>query len=270
MSAVHDVQDATGVTNRHRPFGETRRTGTTVPTDGTAGFAPGCEFINVSTGLVYRNNGTSTSCLFQSVAGTSGAGTIGILDPGNYTTQTTVEGALQELYGTATASTGTIDIPLTSLRLLQADGSVGNIIQNGGLLANDTTPNLARNANGAFYLGFAASNVNKLAFVHAVPPDMDTTAGNLTYTITTKGSGTADTFGANITICVDGGAPISAVGNGTGANTALQNSNVSFVASGNIANGAKTISGNLTPAAHGTDAILIFGLSVSYKKKLSA
>lgn len=43
--------------------------GTTVPTDGTTGFAKGCLFIKTdATGAgLYVNNGTPTSCLFKLV-----------------------------------------------------------------------------------------------------------------------------------------------------------------------------------------------------------
>lgn len=41
--------------------------GTTVPSDGTAGFAKGCLFIKTdATGAgLYSNNGTATSCSFR-------------------------------------------------------------------------------------------------------------------------------------------------------------------------------------------------------------
>lgn len=42
--------------------------GATVPTDGTAGFAPGCLFFKVAGvagGAVYVNEGTKTSCDFN-------------------------------------------------------------------------------------------------------------------------------------------------------------------------------------------------------------
>lgn len=41
--------------------------GTTVPTDGTAGFAKGCLFIktNATGAGLYVNNGTDTSCSFK-------------------------------------------------------------------------------------------------------------------------------------------------------------------------------------------------------------
>lgn len=41
--------------------------GSTVPTDASRGFAPGCEFIDIDDGKVYRNEGSATSCDFNAV-----------------------------------------------------------------------------------------------------------------------------------------------------------------------------------------------------------
>lgn len=41
--------------------------GTTVPTDATAGYAPSCEFFDVTNGVKYINEGTAASCDFNRV-----------------------------------------------------------------------------------------------------------------------------------------------------------------------------------------------------------
>ena len=65
MSSTHDVQDATGIVARHTPHGSIIVSGTTTPTDGDGGYAPGCIFINVSTGVVTSNQGSITSANFD-------------------------------------------------------------------------------------------------------------------------------------------------------------------------------------------------------------
>lgn len=42
--------------------------GTTVPTDTTAGYAPGCRFTDVTNGAAYINEGSATSCDFNQVS----------------------------------------------------------------------------------------------------------------------------------------------------------------------------------------------------------
>jgi hypothetical protein len=70
MSAVLDLQSAEGVMARARPTGNLIKFGPTVPTDGTAGYAPGCIFFKSSgttDACFYLNNGSATSCAFVPV-----------------------------------------------------------------------------------------------------------------------------------------------------------------------------------------------------------
>jgi hypothetical protein len=67
MSAVLDLQSAEGVMARARPTGNLIKFGPTVPTDATAGYAPGCPFFKSSgtaDACIYVNNGSNTSCAF--------------------------------------------------------------------------------------------------------------------------------------------------------------------------------------------------------------
>lgn len=93
--------------------------GATVPTDGTAGYAPGALFLKRSGtagASLYINDGTATSCDFNPVGGAvvSGAARfaagVGTLDGSNPTTiatgLTTILCAFAQLIGTAVAGSG--------------------------------------------------------------------------------------------------------------------------------------------------------------------
>lgn len=72
--------------------------GTTVPTNDTAGYAPGCMFVHTDGGdetAFYINEGTALLCDFN-VTGNA-AGSISVADSGSLLTGTTVEAALAEI-----------------------------------------------------------------------------------------------------------------------------------------------------------------------------
>ena len=71
MSRRHDVQDATGNIERISGAGIVQQWGRGAPTGGTAGFAPGCLYHNITgtTGsALYVNVGTATSSNWVNLA----------------------------------------------------------------------------------------------------------------------------------------------------------------------------------------------------------
>lgn len=267
MSAVHTLQDATGILERIPAVGTSKMYGPTTPADLSPGYVAGCQFTNSSTGVLYINNGSVTACKFDAVptGNTTGAGQIGITDAGGYTGTTTVEGAIQEIYQDLTnINSITIDIPLSSVRYLQGDGSFGNTLQNGGTMSNETTPNLSVNGNGAARIGIVASNTNKLLFTFPIPPNADP-AGCMTLQYTYKHNGTTNPFGSLNSLSVDGAAATTQVANASAANTALQTSNATFPASGNYTGNSQYATVTLQQATHGTDAWEIYGIRVNFK-----
>lgn len=72
---IHDVQQGDGIIERIPALGILRQVGLTVPTDGTAGYVPGAEFIktNGTIGATrYINEGSVTSCDFNAVPASTG------------------------------------------------------------------------------------------------------------------------------------------------------------------------------------------------------
>lgn len=67
MSHQVNLHDGTGDIASIPGYGKVIDSGTTVPTDGDAGYAPGCLFIDISAGAVYINEGSNTSCDFDAI-----------------------------------------------------------------------------------------------------------------------------------------------------------------------------------------------------------
>ena len=70
MSRRNEIQDATGVIRNMPGIGILQAAGTTVPSDGAAGYAPGCMFHHVdgASGTTnYQNEGSNTSADFNAV-----------------------------------------------------------------------------------------------------------------------------------------------------------------------------------------------------------
>jgi len=66
MFDADQISDGVLVTSRAR--GHIVVIGTTVPTDASSGYAPGCLFIDIDSAVVYVNEGTKTSSDFDAVS----------------------------------------------------------------------------------------------------------------------------------------------------------------------------------------------------------
>ena len=70
MSQLHNIADATGVAIKDSVYGVDYVKGTTVPADGTAGYAVGCFFKDrdgTAGSQLYINEGTLASCSFKAI-----------------------------------------------------------------------------------------------------------------------------------------------------------------------------------------------------------
>lgn len=79
MSKGTFLQDGTGILEKKPNVGILKACGTTVPTDGTAGYAPGCIFNDLDGAAgsqMYVNEGTATSCSFKAVPSNTAANSI--------------------------------------------------------------------------------------------------------------------------------------------------------------------------------------------------
>lgn len=256
------------------PSGEgiTRCDGNTTPTDGTAGFAPGCIFRkkNGSAGdLLYVNNGSVTSCTFAAIptGGTTGAADVGVADAGGFTAQTNVEAALAELYQDTLSVQGFVQLPLMGFRAI-ASNDIPALAGTpaSGILAADTAPKLKRvntSTDKALKIEWAATSVIEIAQGFYYPPDLDITK-TYTVNIRAKMGGASDT--PTIAVGVFEGIGGSNLGGNTGAaSNSLSTLSATIQPTAAHPNFAAI---SLTPAAHGSDTLAIHEVYVLYGKKL--
>ncbi len=195
------------------------------------------------------------------------AGTVSIADAGGFTSQVTVEAALQEIYQHIKSIQAFIAIPLMWLREL-ASGAIGNIAANGGLLASDTTPILNTvngDTDGALRVSWAASNSDPIGFQVPLPPDLDTDA-DLLIKMRAASAGATDTpvFSAD-SYFNEGDTKVE--DDSDAVSDAYAEKTIT-IAAADVPAGAQTLSVELTPGAHTTDALYLTALWIEYKRKI--
>lgn len=168
---------------------------------------------------------------------------------------------------TTTLRTGYVPLPLTHARVIAAN-DIPNIAAIGGLLAADTAPILER-VNGAtdkqLRLRWAATVVTEIAWQFVYPPDLDDTQ-DVEVRILAAMSASADT--PAVAIGYFEGVGDTNAGDNTAAVTGTAIAEYSVAVSAvDIGAAPKVASVSLTPAAHGTDAFLLYGAYVAYTRK---
>lgn len=171
-----------------------------------------------------------------------------------------------KVIGSTNQATGFVNVPLTALREISSN-AIPNAAGNGGLLAADTTPILNYingDTDSALRLNWAASNSDPVAFQVALPPDLDE-AGDVKIHFRAAMAGATDTpvisadtfFNEGDTKVEDDSAAV------TGATYAEY---TITVAAADVPSGAQTMSVELTPGAHTTDALYITAVWVEYSR----
>lgn len=192
-------------------------------------------------------------------AGSLAAGAVG-------TTQLATSGVTAAKLS-STLKTGYIPLPLTAWRLIATNDLAAKGTPDGGLISLDTDPTLKR-VNAAtdkkLRLAWAATSVVEITQDFAYPPDIDD-ASTLTVNIIAAMASTNDTP----TIAVgyfenvgdtNAGGNTTAV---TGATIAKYSRTIAAADVGAIPAGASV---TLIPAAHGTDALYIYGAWIEYTR----
>lgn len=167
---------------------------------------------------------------------------------------------------TATMRTGIVQIPITSLRLIAAN-AIPNIAANGGDLASDSAPSLAR-VNGAtdkaLRVVWAAASVVEVQAQFQLPPDLDDTAP-MTVKMMARMAGATDT--PTIAVGYFEGVGDADAGGATAALSAAIQTLSRTIASADVGAAPNFASLTLTPGAHGTDALWLYSLWVEYTRK---
>lgn len=163
---------------------------------------------------------------------------------------------------------GFVGVPLTSLRELTT-GAIPNAAGNGGLLASDTTPILSTingDTDGALRVSWAASNSDPVGFQVLLPPDLDD-AADVVIKFRAAMAGATDTpavsadsyFNEGDTKVEDDSAAV------TGSAYAVY---AITIAAADVPAGAQTLSVELTPGAHTTDALYLTAMWVEYTRAI--
>jgi hypothetical protein len=161
--------------------------------------------------------------------------------------------------------TGFLPIDLLAFRETSADGDVGDITANGGILASDTSP-ILRATGKTQEISWAAGNADPISVALVLPPSFvgtsDVTVDLWVYTDNAGGGGIdAATF--TVESSWDGGAAVSDTAtDGTPAITIHKNT--ATIANADIPNTARLVTFILTPAAHAADPIQLVGMAVNF------
>lgn len=149
---------------------------------------------------------------------------------------------------------------------------ITNIAANGGILAKDTTPVLEftnGDVDSAIRLNWVAGNVDPIAFTVALPKDFDTDSDLTLYIEAQTGANDTGAFTVEsfFTIADADGETYGAdtkVSDTTGAMVASKIATLTAtIAAADIPTGAVSVSIELIPAAHGSDAVYVYGISLA-------
>ena len=171
--------------------------------------------------------------------------------------------AIQQPLKTNTV-TKRINVPLASLRETASDDII-NAAGIGGTLSKDSTPNLEftnADTDSAIRLDWAAANVDPVTFQAIIPEDYDE-GSNITLNVLAAMAGATDIPVLDIDSFFDTGD--TKVSDATGAVTGVTVATyTATIAAADIPASAKTVSIEITPAAHGTDVLYVYALWLEY------
>lgn len=194
------------------------------------------------------------------------AATVSVADSGTFTDAATVEAALAEIYQSLISIQGFIPIPLTSLREVSSF-AVGNAAAIGGVLASDTTPVLgpavASPLDGCQVVSWVKQNVDAVMFQVPLPPDINEGA-DLVIHMRIKSGGTTDAVGFTSKAYFNEG-DTEVADTGQTNQTTTWAEKLITIAAADVPAGAQTLTVQLTPAAHNTDALYLSALWIEYK-----
>lgn len=179
---------------------------------------------------------------------------------------TTPDKLLKVEIKTLTELYGFIDLPLAIWREVGTN-DIQNLAAHGGEMAKDSTPIFEftnGDADSALRLRWVASDSNAIALQATLPPDFDDTA-DLVIHLRAAMAGTTNTpvidcdafFNEGDTKVEDASAAI------TGTTVAEY---TITIAAADIPAGAQTVSLELTPGAHTTDALYVYAIWLEYTK----
>lgn len=168
--------------------------------------------------------------------------------------------------GGTNQSKGFIPVPLTILRET-GTSAIPNLAAHGGILASDSTPilnSINADTDGALRLTYAATVVDGVTFQVVLPDDFDDT-GDVLVKFRAAMAGATDTPTLTLDSYFDEGD--TKVEDATAAVTgATYATYTATIATADVP-AARTLTVEMIPGAHGTDALYITAIWVEYTRK---
>jgi hypothetical protein len=161
-----------------------------------------------------------------------------------------------------------VELSLNDFRETTADGAVGNIAANGGILASDTTPVLGATANKAQQITWATGNADVISINKSLPKEFDGT-GDVLLELEVS-SGTTDAFNVSVESVWDNGTPVVDVADDAATKSATFHTVTVTIAAADVPDGAKSVQFLLTPPAHATNAFNLLSAKMVHKRKALA
>lgn len=162
-----------------------------------------------------------------------------------------------------------IRLSLHDFRECDANGDVGNIVANGGILASDTTP-IMRGASGLISqeLSWAASNSDPIVAQVSLPEDFDGREDLLVELWVNSGTTDAATFA--VLTSFDAGATVTDSASDAATLSATTHKISAIVSAADIPDTASYLTLHLTPGAHTTNAIQLANVRLGYLPRTNA
>lgn len=156
-----------------------------------------------------------------------------------------------------------IPLSLNDFREADANGDVGAITANGGILASDTTP-ILRGASGLISqeVSWATGNADPIVCQMALPPDFD--GRNDVQVDLWVYSGTTDAATFTVASSWDAGATVSDTASDASTKSATIHKITATIAAADVPDTAAFVTLLLTPAAHATNAIQLVAARLTY------
>lgn len=160
-------------------------------------------------------------------------------------------------------------ISLHAFRECDANGDVGAIAANGGILASDTTP-IMRGAAGLISqeISWAASNSDPILCQLALPSDFD--GRNDALLDLWVSSGTTDAATIAVLTSWDAGATVTDSADDSTTKSATLHRVTATIAASDIPDNASFVTIHLTPGAHTTNAVQLHAARLRYTAKTTS
>lgn len=186
------------------------------------------------------------------------------LESGNIYDVVQAGAGLSTMVNASAVGTETIAIPLSSFREVTSGGDVGDIAAIGGVLASDTTPIFRGDAKESAEIVWASSNSDPIQVSVMLPSSFDG-ARTVYLDLITASGGTTNAATFTVETSWDGGDQVSDTA--TGAKSTTPAVVVTTIAAADVPDSARRVTIALTPAAHTTDTMTLFGATLRYSRK---